>query len=125
MNIGDTFLLPTPPQGNHLFFVIATTADGNYLCVNATSLRPSSDTACILKAGLGVPNFVVRDSAIAYKYAREISPAVYSGLVSNGQCIAKGSCSASILDQIQKGALASKQIAKKHKQTVKKFLGLP
>ena len=49
MNIGDAFLLPTPPKGSHLFFAIAITADSKYLCVNATSLKSTtSDTACIL-----------------------------------------------------------------------------
>ncbi len=122
MNIGDAFLMPTPPNGNHLFFAIATTAKNKYLCVSTTTLKPSSDKACILVPGAGVPDFIVHESSVAYKHAREISTAVYARLVSNGEISAKGSCSADVLEEIQKGALVSRQISKRYKQTVKDFL---
>ncbi|MGB3515974.1 MAG: hypothetical protein WBA43_05925 [Elainellaceae cyanobacterium] len=122
MNVGDTFLLPTPPNGNHFFFAIATTPEGNYLCVNATTLKPTSDQACILRPGANAPRFIKRDSAIAYSRAREISPTVYARLVATRQCVPKGTCSPQILGQIQQGALASRQIKKRHKQIVRDFL---
>ena len=109
MNIGDAFLLPTPPNGNHLFFAIATTADNKYLCVNATSLKSTtSDTACILKPGAGVPSFIVHDSAIVYRRARVISPNVISRLIASGQCIYQDCCSEEIVKQIQQGGFSVK-----------------
>ncbi|EDN66530.1 hypothetical protein BGP_5981 [Beggiatoa sp. PS] len=36
LNIGDAFLLSTPPNDKHLFVVIAPTQNGKYLCVNVT-----------------------------------------------------------------------------------------
>jgi len=123
MNIGDAFLLPTPPNGNHLFFAIAITTDSKYLCVNATSLKSTTlDTACILKPGAGVPSFIVHDSAIVYRRAREISPDVISRLIASGKCIYQGCCSEDIVKQIQQGALASRQISNEQKQVVQKFL---
>jgi len=125
MNIGDAFLLATPPNGSHLFFAIAITADNKYFCVNATSLKSTTlDTACILKPGTGVPSFIVHDSAIVYTSTRvrEISPNMISRLIASEQYIHKGCCSQEIIKQIQQGALASRQITNEHKQVVQNFL---
>lgn len=125
LKVGDAFLLPTPPNGNHLFIAIATTSCGKYLCVNITTLQSnSSDTSCILKPGLGVPSFITRPSVVAYKYARDIDAATISSLIASNQCIRKGFCSQDTLNAIQQGALASRRLPNKYKQIVRDFLGL-
>jgi hypothetical protein len=120
--IGDAFLLSTPPNGNHLFIVIALTNNGNYLCVNATTRRYNSDKSCVLTPGLGVPDFIVHESVIAYKHAREISPAKILELIKSNQVTRQGCCSMDILKKIQQGALISRQIPNKYKQILKEFL---
>ncbi|GAA6614561.1 hypothetical protein [Scytonema sp. NUACC26] len=69
VNLGDAFLLETPPNGMHLYIAIALIDEDSdtYLFVNITSLRPNSDTSCILKPGAGVPKFILYDSAVAYE----------------------------------------------------------
>ena len=49
LNVGDTFLLATPPNDKHLFIIIAPTENEKFLCVNLTSKRNNSDTSCMLK----------------------------------------------------------------------------
>lgn len=122
LTIGDAFLLPTPPNGSHLFIVIALTKNGKYLCVNATTLKPDSDTSCVLTPGLGVPDFIVHQSAITYRHAREIAIAKIPDLIKFNQLTPKGRCSADILEQVQQGALVSRQLPNKYKKIVKDFL---
>lgn len=66
INLGDAFLIDTPPNGEHLYIAIAQTSGINYLFVNVTTRRNSSETTCILLPGSGVPSFIVRESVVAY-----------------------------------------------------------
>ena len=93
INLGDAFLLDTPPNSEHLYIAIAQTSESNYLFVNVTSRRPNSEVACVLLPGLGVPSFIVRESVIAYQFARKINATELTGLITVGSPIPKGSCS--------------------------------
>ena len=97
IHLGDAFLLDTPPNGEHLYIAIAQTSDNAYLFVNVTSRRPNSDPACVLLPGSGVPSFIVRESAIAYQFARLINATELADLVTVGSPIPKGTCSTAIL----------------------------
>lgn len=44
INLGDAFLLNTPPYGEHLYIAIAKTSANKYLFVNVTSRRENSET---------------------------------------------------------------------------------
>jgi hypothetical protein len=123
INLGDAFLLDTPPNSEHLYIAIAQTTETDYLFVNVTSRRPNSDTSCILLPGEDVPSFVARESVIAYQFAREISIEELGGLITSGSPIPKGSCSGDVLQQIQQGGLASKRLKNKYKNALKTFLG--
>jgi hypothetical protein len=68
INLGDAFLLDTPPNNQHLYIAIAQTSESNYLFVNVTTRRPNSEATCVLIPGVGVPSFVVRESVIAYQF---------------------------------------------------------
>lgn len=72
INLGDAFLINTPPNGQHLYIAIANISHNSYLFVNVTTKRVNSDTSCILVPGTGVPEFITRESIVAYKFAREI-----------------------------------------------------
>jgi hypothetical protein len=43
VNLGDAFLLETPPNDQHLYIAIAKTSADKYLFVNVTTRRAKSD----------------------------------------------------------------------------------
>jgi hypothetical protein len=124
IHLGDAFLLATPPNGEHLYIAIAKTSESKYLFVNVTSRRPNSETACVLLPGSGVPSFIVRESVIAYQFAREMDATKLASLITVGSPIPKGTCSAAVLAQIQQGGLISKRLRNRYKAALKAFLGL-
>jgi hypothetical protein len=74
VNLGDAFLLETPPNDQHLYIAIAKTSAEKYLFVNVTTRRAKSDLSCILQPDTeGIPNFVKRESVINYLDAREMN----------------------------------------------------
>jgi hypothetical protein len=54
INLGDAFLIDTPPNGEHLYIAIAQTSENNYLFVNVTTRRNNSEASCILMPGSDV-----------------------------------------------------------------------
>ena len=124
INLGDAFLLDTPPNSEHLYIAIAQTSESSYLFVNVTSRRPNSEDACILLPGSGLPSFIIRESVIAYQFAREINATELAGLITAGSPIPKGSCSVAVLAQIQQGGLVSKRLKNRYKVALKGFLGI-
>ena len=93
IRLGDAFLLDTPPNGQHLYIAIAKTTQDKYLFVNVTTRRSNSEMTCILSPGPDVPPFVIRESVVAYQFAREMDVVQLAQLVTPGSPIPKGSCS--------------------------------
>ncbi len=124
INLGDAFLIDTPPNGEHLYIAIAQTSDNNYLFVNVTTRRSNSEASCILMPGSDVPSFIVRESVVAYQFAREMDAIELDSLITAGSPIPKGYCSATVLKRIQQGGLASKRLKNKYKTALKAFLGI-
>jgi hypothetical protein len=124
INLGDAFLLDTPPNGEHLYIAIAQTSENNYLFVNVTTRRNNSEASCILMPGSDVPSFIIRESVVAYQFAREMDAIELASLITVGSPIPKGSCSATILERIQQGGLASKRLKNRYKTALKAFLGI-
>jgi hypothetical protein len=124
INLGDAFLLDTPPNSEHLHIALAQTSESSYLFVNFTSRKPNSEEACVLLPGPGVPSFIVRESVIAYERAREINATELAKLITAGSPIPKDSCSVAVLEQIQQGGLVSKRLKNKYKVALKSFLGI-
>ncbi len=120
VNLGDAFLLDTPPNGMHLYIAIAQVSENVYLFVNATTPRENSERVCVLNPGLGVPGFIVRESVIVYRHAREIN----TTKLAEENPLRKGSCSADVLLSIQKGGLASRQLKNKYKTILKAFFNI-
>ena len=125
INLGDAFLLDTPPNSEHLYIAIAQTSESSYLFVNVTSHGPNSEATCVLSPGSGVPSFIVRESVIAYQFAREMNATELAGLIMAGSSVPKGSCSTAVLNQIQQGGLLSKRLKNRYKTALKAFLGVP
>ena len=122
INIGDAFLLTTPPNDRHLYIAIAQIANDSYLFVNATTRRENSETTCILTPSVDLPDFIRNESVIVYKYAREISVVDIDKLIVQGECTRKGCCATTIVAQIQQGGLVSKRLANKYKTALKACL---
>ncbi|MEH1959543.1 MAG: hypothetical protein V7L05_06605 [Nostoc sp.] len=125
INLGDAFLLDTPPNNEHLYIAIAQTSGSNYLFVNVTTRRPNSETSCVLLPGSGTPSFIVHESVIAYQFAREIDATQLALLITSGSPIPKGTCSMAVIARIQQGGLVSKRLEKRYKTALKAFLGIP
>lgn len=125
INLGDAFLLDTPPKGMHLYIAVVAIDENKYLFLNASKRHPNSDTSCILKPGLSVPSFIIQESVIAYNFPREYSENDIFRLIDSGVCQPKGKCSPNILYQIQMGRVKSEQIKKKYKKIIKAHLGIP
>lgn len=124
INLGDAFLLDTPPNSEHLYIAIAQTSGSNYLFVNVTTHRLNSETSCVLLPGSGIPSFIVHESVIAYQFAREMDATQLAGLITIGSPIPKGTCSMAVITQIQQGGLVSKRLKKRYKTALKAFLGI-
>ncbi|MGL4502902.1 MAG: hypothetical protein ACRC78_06990 [Planktothrix sp.] len=124
INLGDAFLINTPPNGQHLYIAIAQTSATHYLFVNVTTRRSNSETSCILIPSLDVPSFITSESVVAYQYAREMDAIDLAGLITPGSPIPKGYFSANILAKIQQGGLASRRLRNRYKIALKAFLGM-
>jgi hypothetical protein len=122
VDLGDVFLIETPPRGMHLYFVIAHVSSDLHLLVNATTLDEKSEKACILRPGYGVPDFITHESVITYRRCREISSSGINRLIYQGICVEKGCCSDDILIQIQQGGLKSKLLPNKYKTILRTCL---
>jgi hypothetical protein len=115
INLGDAFLIATPPNGEHLYVAIAQTSESKFLFVNITTRRTRSETACIIYPGVDVPSFIVRESVIAYQYAREMDELELAGLIAPGSPIPKGVFSVAVLEQIRQGGIASTRLKNMYK----------
>ncbi len=124
IRLGDAFLIDTPPNSQHLYIAIAKTSRNKYLFVNVTTRRRNSETTCILYPGPGLPSFIIRESVIAYRFAREMDSTQLTALITPGSPIPKGSCSASVLSKIQQGGLISTRLKNNYKTALKSFLEL-
>jgi len=125
INIGDAFLLETPPNGQHLYIAIASTTDNKYLFVNLTTRKSQSETGCILQPNLtGMPSFIKVESVIAYQYAREMDAHQLDLEICMGSRIPKCTFPPDILSQIQQGGIFSNRIELRHKRSLKLFLGI-
>jgi hypothetical protein len=124
IDLGDAFLIDTPPNAQHLYIAIARTSESKYLFVNITTRRDNSDTACVLTPGTEIPGFIVRESVIAYNFAREMDAEELSQFITPDSPIPKGKCSDTILERIQQGGLASRRLNNRYKRALKTFLGM-
>ncbi|MEM6251868.1 MAG: hypothetical protein AAF821_03000 [Cyanobacteria bacterium P01_D01_bin.156] len=122
IRLGDAFLIKTPPKGKHLYIAIAKTSKTRYLFVSVNSRQPQSETVCILNPGPDVPGFIVHESVINYRFARELNANDLVKLMPAGNRTVRGQCSQSVLTKIQAGGLASKRLKNRYKYALKDFM---
>ncbi len=122
INVGDAFLIDTPPNDQHLYIAIAPTSENHYLFVNVTTSRDNSEISCVLLPGSDMPDFINRKSVVTYKYAREMSTEELARLITSGSPIPKCVFSPDVVMRIQQGGLVSKRLKNKYKIALKEFL---
>ena len=124
IRLGDAFLIKTPPKGKHLYVAIAKTSKTRHLFVSINSRQPKSETVCILKPGPDVPDFIIHESVVNYRFARELTAKDLAKLIPAGIRATKGQCSNSVVKRIQEGGLASKRLKNRYKLALQDFMGL-
>ncbi|MBU2572914.1 MAG: hypothetical protein KKH28_02405 [Elusimicrobia bacterium] len=123
MKAGNTFFFAA--EKSHLWVIITTPSgsDGDFLAVNMTSARNTGarDSSCILIKG--DHPFVSRNTEMCYQRALEMSLHGPTGIITNrAYIIPSKSVSPGVLKKIQKGALASRFLKLRYKETVQKEL---
>ncbi|SRR5579883_340616 len=122
VNLGDAFLLGTPPKGMHLFVAVLPLTNTKYLFFNVTKKVGNSDLSCVIKPGAGVSPFIQQESVINYLKPREIPLPVILKLIETNECIFKGKFSPNILYKIQVGVTTSERTPEQYVQLMKKYL---
>jgi hypothetical protein len=126
INLGDAFLMETPPNDQHLYIAIARTSENKYLFVNVTARRERSDLSCILQPNTAdMPSFIKKESVINYRDVREMDGNQLARVICPGSNIPKCRFPPHILSQIQQGGVVSKRLPAIYKTALKAFLQLP
>jgi hypothetical protein len=111
---GSTFLVPSGPQGKHLFFLVLGPLilpeygkSPHVVSVGASTIHQWGhyDPACVLQ--VGDHPFISHQSYIAYRYAR-IDPASHIEKMIGGTWPERERCSQELLDRIIHGVTISK-----------------
>lgn len=100
INLGEIFLISTPIKP-HYFVSIAKINENKYLFVSFITKKPKSELACVLKPSHITPSFIVRESVIDYKSARELNMKQLN--IATGNNNFRECCYPKILKQIQQG----------------------
>ncbi|MDB9309435.1 hypothetical protein PN471_12515 [Aphanizomenon sp. CS-733/32] len=124
INIGDVFLIDTPPNGQHFYVAIAKTSGNKYLFVNLTDKKNNSEGVYVLTPDPSLPSFIKKESVIAYYFTREMDANDLAICITSGSPIPKDCLSADVVLQIQQGGLISKKLKNKYKTALKNFLGI-
>ncbi len=104
ITIGDTFLIPTPPdfKTEHLFIVVIAINKDEVLMVNVTTKTDSSDLSCLLT--IDDHNFIWHDSVINYYDTTKTSIELLEKNIENNKITSHEPVSTELLDKIIKGA---------------------
>ena len=108
--VGQCFFYDTPPNGEHLFVILADslTSEG-FICVNITEKHDESDATCELFQGEH-PNLTKPVSVVGYGFARELPLRLIQRLIARQSL---PSMKPDILKRIQNAALCDESRMKK------------
>jgi len=114
LSVGNTLLIPTPPNNKeHLFIIIAIEKGSDVaLLVNITSATIACDNTCCI--AIGEHPFVIHDSVINYGDSRITPIANLKYCLKNGMFKGHVPVSGKLLKKIQDGALISTAMRLKH-----------
>lgn len=123
INLGDAFLFNTPNKP-HLYIAMAKTSNRKYLFVCVVTRKPKSESTCVLLPSSEMPNFIIHESVIDYRLAREINGKTLARVIYPNSSIPQEHFPKKILEQIQQGGLKSKRLKNKYKNALRAFLAM-
>jgi hypothetical protein len=121
--VGSCFFFDTPPNGQHLFVVLAPSPDepDSFVCVNIETRRDKSDLTCLVNRGEH-PNLPNEVSAVVYQFARDLPRRLIERLKREQQL---PDASPQLLNRIQTAPLTDEsRLRNKYKKAIKTHLGL-
>ena len=122
VRLGDTFLMETPPNGMHLFVIVAGPDSNNcYLCVNITSCEihveyEDEDRSCILLPGCH--EFITSPSRANYADAVCYEENVILYELKRKGFKQKTSVNTGVLKKLQNGLLISDSLPGKYRRFI-------
>lgn len=124
LEIGNAYIAKTPPNGTHLYIIIAEFTSESFLLLNITTSKTQIELEkdCIIEPGEGVPSFVTRQSTIAYQWARDERINDIKNKIKKGEFIYGGRFSEEYIREIQKKGACSKNLAKKYRKVLEEIL---
>ncbi|MEG4301772.1 hypothetical protein [Microcoleus sp. D3_18a_C4] len=126
IQIGNSFIVPTPPRSRHLYIIIAPIPEKQkeqWLMVNLTTshkIDPNQD--CIISPAPDLPNFIRRCSTIEYREARASRKNTIIEAVNNGEWIEGGMIPEKYIYEIQRVGASSKQLIQKYRNILKNII---
>lgn len=114
-SIGDTYLIPTPPDYKikHLYILIAQDpSTGLFLAVNVTKKRPGTDFTCELN--VGDHSFITNPSIIKYDEPIEVECTKLEDALNKSIIVSRQAVSPELLEKIQLGAKTSPAFAPRY-----------
>lgn len=124
LKLGDTFLMPETSSGIEHLYIVITEPDekGNAVCVNVTTPKAFSETACVLKKG--DHPFITHESVVLYSDAKVLDLNLVEKALQMKQtsfvCKRQDACTPETLKVIQDGMLQSKRAPKGIKERCQK-----
>jgi hypothetical protein len=121
--VGSCFFFDTPPNGQHLFVVLAPSLEepDSFICVNIETRRDKSDSTCLINEGEH-PDLTKEVSAVVYQFARDLPRRLIERLQREQQL---PNFSPQLLRRIQTAPLTDdSRLRNKYKTAIKHHLGL-
>lgn len=124
LKLGDAFIVPTPPNSQHLYVIIANISEKNYLLVSVTTSNTQiiPDQDCVINPGKDTPPFITRQSTIAYRHARNARDNDIERFLKNGKWVHNGKFSERYVYEMQLKGASSKKIKRKYKKVLQEIL---
>ncbi|MEM7791408.1 MAG: hypothetical protein AAF546_08400 [Verrucomicrobiota bacterium] len=123
MNVGECYLIKTPPNGKHCFVVSLKIYEDQFLLLPISTQRENSESCCVIEPDEIDFPFVNHTSIIAYSHAKEFTHYALQDATQRGYCTSLGSLKPELLDRILQSALHSKRLKNRWKELIRKQIG--
>lgn len=122
MQVGECYLIKTPPNGKHWFVVAFQITETRCLLLPFTSKRPKSDLSCVLEPGEDLPDFIEHATVVGYRDALEMTAFGFEDATKRGHCTTAGKVDEFTLELILRSGLESKFLKNKWKKVIREIL---
>mgnify|MGYP006303492211 CR=1 FL=1 len=122
---GVAFNLPTPPNGEHYFFVVlGPSASGDLIIVNIDTIkdRVPFDSTTVLRPGRGMPRFIKKRTYVNYRRAKLVAVSELKKQIDAAPYTTYSDIDAALLSQLQQGLVSSGQTPRGIKKAAQTLL---